>query len=246
MKVALVSRDYRYEDGKFLHDDYGFSPFIGETVKCCADAKCDVVLFCMWAFLEPRYGFLSRDIVYSSTDRKPWVYVPVAQSRARPKGVQIFSALSSSRRYKEHFSENDEPECRKRCFVEEFVARMRGDVGLIQCGEISILDVDVRRRRVIDRFRFLSLLKEMRACVLLNPVHDWMPEYVQGIRKRVLSMDCRWLLSVWYGGVRRTGNYRGDPFYPWSAYHDGKDVSGLIEELDETPNLGVRIGVVSV
>jgi len=79
-------------------------------------------------------------------------------------------------------------------------------------------------RQVEDPFGFLPAIPE-GVKILLNPVHDRMARFEMKLKRRFLSQQGRWVVSVWNKGkADKDGKVRDGSRPAWTVYHDGAEV----------------------
>jgi hypothetical protein len=75
--------------------------------------------------------------------------------------------------------------------------------------------------------------------VILNPIHDFMKRHEMKKKRAALSLDGRWVLSVWNKGKK------GETYTPWTVFHNGSELTDSVLEVSvQIPS--VRIGIVNV
>ena len=103
----------------------------------------------------------------------------------------------------------------------EMPGRMLGNCGVLLCGETNGVRYSPEHHRVSDTYGLRQAFPA-DVQVILNPIHDRMTRFEMKDKRRFLSADGRWVVSVWNKGKRfKDGKTRDGDGPPWAVYHDG-------------------------
>jgi len=235
-RLGIVSRDYRFEEKNGYSD---FSQAFPAILRRLDALGCDAVLFALYTLVQrrsfqvaPVLGDLKlqrlrsvwveefREVFSRKTPQRSRTPVRfVVHYRAAGKWhryvlKQRFGALKSTRKFAR---ETLAP------FLRETRDRRRiGNALVLICGESNIVKYSPTSQRIEDPFGFLDAMpKEVQ--ILLNPIHDRMTRFEMKLKRRFLSQQGRWVVSVWNKGkVDRKGKVRDGRRPPWTVFHDGE------------------------
>lgn len=124
----------------------------------------------------------------------------------------------------------------------EMPKRMLGNCCLLLCGESNGVNYSRRDRSVHDDFRVRgAITKEVN--IILNPIHDRMTRPEMIWKRKYLSKNSRWVVSVWNKGkVDKNGRVRDGEHPAWSVFYNGGK-----KEVESIPNqLEVEIGILDL
>lgn len=241
-KVGVVSRDYNHKFSNGLRD---FSATFSRVLRMLDGERCDTVLFSPWSII-PRKSFDPFLSLRGLRYVKSVLYEEFIDGRKR-KGVRnvVFHRRSNIWR-KYELPSGGFPKLRgswhaKKRTVYRFTrevlpGRILGNCVVIICGESNAVPYHQNERRVGDDFGLRRSLPK-GVTVVLNPVHDWMSRHEMKKKRRYLSENNRWVFSVWNKGKRRDATG-----FPWTIFHDGREIA--VERIQNQE--GVDIGISQV
>lgn len=249
-KIGIVSRDYRHKYENRFRD---FSAAFPEVLPLLDREGCDTVLFSLYSIdLSKRKSFrphrLSqlrnvKAVLYEEfkdgkkrKDAQPVVFYRRANNWHRyplPNwGFATLKGLTTKKKQEK---------------VEKFVrcgipGRTFGNCCAILCGEINGVPWSQKNRKVGDRFGLRKSLPE-QVTVVLNPGHDRMIPYQMKEKRRFLSRNDRWVISVWNRGKRVGDRPVDGTKHPWTVFHNGREETE--EKVVELPHQikKVEIGI---
>jgi hypothetical protein len=244
-KIGIVSRDYNddYKNGK-----RDFSAAFPDVLKLLDNEGCDTVVFSLYSIV-PRESFRPLRVV--SRLRLRHVSAVLYEEFIDGKKRQIVRNVVLYRR-RVRWLEYELPKGgipslkglttkRKREKVGKYRQELPhlGNCCAILCGEINCVPYHKDAKRVQDDFGLRkSLPKNVK--VVLNSGHDRMTRFEMPLKRRFLSENGRWVISVWNRGRPRDGAKR-----PWSVWHDGEEeTKEVVEPQHEIEK--IEIGVVKV
>ena len=232
-KLGIVSRDYRK---KFENGYRDFSHVFPDVLNLLDSHGCDSVLFSLYSLI-PRDDFnvnailrrqkniravfieefsyvrkrkVIRNVVYYR-DAKGWQEYELQQQ---------FGSLTSLKREKmDHFVDSEIP------------LRVMGNSCLLLCGETNGVKYSPKDKKVHDTFDFRASIPE-QANVILNPIHDRMSRFEMKFKRRFLSENKRWVVSVWNKGKADVnGVVKDGKALPITIFYDGEE-----QDLKAIPN----------
>jgi hypothetical protein len=124
----------------------------------------------------------------------------------------------------------------------EMPQRVLGNCCVLLCGESNGVKYSPKIREVHDLYGMTRAIPE-HVKIILNPIHDRMTRFEMNLKRKFLSRNNRWVVSVWNKGKKfKDGKARDGDGPAWTVFRDGKEV--LVERL---PNeLGVEIGTLDI
>lgn len=236
-KVGIVSRD--------LNGLRDFSATFSRVLGMLDCERCDTVLFSPWSIV-PRKSFnplrsLRRLKHVKSVFYEEFVFVKKPQGKRKRHGIRAVVLNRRGNKWRKYelpgggFSNLRGSWQAKKCLVAGYIrhvlpGRILGNCCVMICGETNGVAYHPDRGKkgkvgkVGDDFGLRrSLPKEVT--VILNPVHDWMSRFQMPLKRKFLSRDRRWVISVWNKGKRGKNNKprdaKGDP---WTVFRNGREV----------------------
>lgn len=203
-KIALISRDYEAAD---------FRKSLNRILQAADDLGCNHAYFSLYSvhrtsrlldlswMLESR-AHLERVVLetgdlWNETDLRTEVWC---------------RDLDYPRLYKRQFAFSAEPQKTKQRFISQFQHRVIDDMAVCICGEIGIVRINRGTGRIVDDFSYRRLLTEYKVNLLVNPFHTKAFRYEINMKRKHLSQDGRWTISVW-NEYRNRGR---DDACPWA------------------------------
>lgn len=241
-RIGIVSRDYRvrYPNGR-----RDFTHAMPETLRLLDSMGCDTALFSLFSVpagydpaaalrpLENLRTVLIEEFM-DGTTRKEVKYCVYYRSS---QGWQAYS-------FCQKFASAGKAGVKT---VNEFVAsevprRVMGKVGVLLCGESNGVRYSKADKGIHDSHGMRAAISQ-GVEVILNPIHDRMTRFEMPLKRKFLSEQGRWVISVWNKGKETASGKTRDGQGPaWTVFHDGVAV-----EVPRIPNeLGVEIGVLHV
>ena len=259
-KLGIVSRDYwkEYENG---YRDY--SQVLPAILKLLDDKGCDSVLFSLYGVIvPPNYN---AELCFGTLQNIKVVFMEEFSEDKNDKGYLTRIA----KRFVVHHRKSDECEWSqyeiRQCFgslterppMDKFVKdemprRILGNGCVLLCGETNGVKYSRESKCVKDVFGVRKAIPE-NVRVILNPVHDRMTRFEMTLKRKFLSEQNRWVVSVWNRGrglklklddQSLEGQTRDGQHPAWTVYHNGEEKE--IEPLDPglLKDLKVEIGIV--
>ncbi len=240
-KIGIVSRDYRI---KFPNGYRDFSHSLADVVRRLDSEGCDAVLFSLFS-ITPRPDFSVVDELNDLKNIKSVFIEEFKGVRKRKSGrfvvyyrndiewvqyefFQVFGSLTGM-----SFSDISD-------FVNlELNKRIMGNCCVLICGETNGVKYSKFDRNIHDDFGLRSAITS-DVTIILNPIHDRMTRFEMDLKRKYLSENNRFVISVWNKGKEdKIGATRDGSKPAWRAYHDGEEAA--IREI--VNDFGVDIGV---
>jgi hypothetical protein len=246
-KVGIISRNYSYvyDNG---HRDFSYS--MPDVLKFLDNKECDTAIFSLFS-INCRNEFSVLDVLKKlglkhiktvlleefkdGTQRQGVdfgfgfvVFYLTAQGWKEYRLKQKFGTLKGMKKGEI----ND--------FVkEEMPNRFLGNFCVLLCGEINGVKYSKKDKKVNDNFGLRESIPN-KVKIILNPTHDRMIRHEMPCKKKFLSENGRWVISVWNKGkVYKDGKVRKELNPAWSVFYDGKEKAvDLIQN-----KFGVEIGI---
>ena len=261
-KIGIVSRDYNQT---FQNGYRDFSAVLPGVLELLDKHGCDTVIFSLYGIV-PRDSFgvyqcfcdlsninmiLLEEYKESSNQgssdkvtRDPGrfiVYYRTGPTQSLDQSnwqeysfEQIYGSLTDMSKDKMcQFVKNTIPE------------RIIGNSCILLCGETNGVKYSRKDRVVHDTYQLRRAIPS-DVNIILNPIHDRMTRFEMMLKRRFLSENKRWVISVWNKGKKfNDGKTRDGKKPPWTVCYDGKPLedNSLLETRLEN-NLGVEVGII--
>jgi hypothetical protein len=132
-------------------------------------------------------------------------------------------------------------------YLEETKNRIIGNCAIILCGETNIVRHSKIYNKIIDPYGYLKNIPD-NVELFLNPIHDRMTRYEMTMKRKFLSQNNRWTVSVWNKGKRdRNGKIKDGNKPPWTVFHNGEEIE--IKKIVNCPILSktnIEIGILNI
>ena len=124
----------------------------------------------------------------------------------------------------------------------EMQKRILGNCCVLLCGETNGVKYSPKDRQINDTYGLREAIPD-ESRVILNPIHDRMTRFEMKLKRRFLSENGRWVISVWNkGGKDKNGRTKDGTKPAWTAFYNGNEI-----EVDLIQNLhGVEIGILDI
>jgi hypothetical protein len=240
-KLGIVSRDYRhtYENG---YRDFGH--VLPDVLNMLDDQGCDAVLFSLFSIVKResydtminlngleniRAVFLEEFQDGEPRERGRYVvYHRTKQGWREYEFYQTFATITGMSR------------AAIASFVEdEVLKRILGNCFVLLCGETNGVKYSPDEKTVKDTFGLRAAIPE-QASIILNPIHDRMTRFEMKLKKKFLSENHRWVISVWNKGKEdKNGKVKDGSSPAWTVFHNGKEMA--IDTIENKHGLEVGI-----
>lgn len=249
-KVGVVSHDYRQHDFNSFRD---YSYTFKETLEYLDSRGCDSVLFALYTIIQ-RKGYTLRDVL-DKIKLKNIKYVFLEEFEDKEDGknkyvifykkskhwqeykiFQKFGTLQYTRAFRE---KTINP------FVDEVqTQRNFGNCTILLCGESNIVKYSPKLKEVRDDYNYLkAITSDVR--VILNPIHDRMTRFEMKLKRKFLSRNNRWVISVWNKGKEdKNGTVKDGTDPAWTVFYNEKEVRILKENCNISSKTNIEIGII--
>ena len=253
-KLGIVSHDYRNIESNGYRD---FSFFFNEVISYLDDNKCDSILFSLYTivqrdsfnvinYLESLKNIKTIFIEEFSDDggirdvTRNVVYYKTSEGWEEYELFQKFPKLQYTKTFRYNIISP---------FIEEVKnERIFGNCTVLLCGESNIVKAEKENykfKKIGDVYGYLHAVPDS-VRVIINPIHDKMIRYEMKEKRKFLSENDRWVVSVWNKGKEDKNGTEKDGVGPaWTIFHDGKEV--LIDIVCTIPSESkIEIGILDI
>lgn len=258
-KIGIVSRDYR---DKYRNGFRDFSEVMSRVLALLDEEHCDTVLFSLFSII-PRSSFSPlmhlrhlrhiKSVHYE--EFTGWRFTKgkwkKTSNKANGRYVVLHRRSSGWREYafSQTFGSLSPLTKNNKQIISDFVRdempkRVLGNCCILLCGESNGVRYRRRDGKVHDDFHLREAIPQS-VTIVLNPVHDRMTRFEMRLKRRFLSENGRWVISVWNKGkADRSGRIRDGKSPAWNLFHNGQEMTMTIKP---TPNeLALEIGIIDV
>ena len=246
-KIGIASRDYRKRE-KNGHRDFSYA-FKG-ILTTLDEQACDSVLFSLYT-IDKRTSFSAKNILenLSLKNIKTIFLEEFEDSKERIHLDYVIyykeKGQWSEQRLTQKFARG--LDLTKKQLVKDFIKEVKDkrifrNFAILLCGESNIVKSNE------DPHNFLPLLdKDIN--VILNPIHDKMTRYEMKLKRKYLSKQKRWVISIWNKGRSdRNGMVKMDHKNPhgWDIYYDGiaRELKPINHSVDN--QVDIEIGIINL
>jgi len=229
-KIGIVSHDYRKREKNGFRD---FSHAFKSVLLYLNEQTCDSILFSLFT-LAKRESFDVIQILdnlkmknikvifieefIDGNERKAGEYVIYFKDKNEWKEyrfIQRFGTLEYTKSFENKVIEPFKIE------VEE--QRLFGNCTILLCGETNIVKYSKTSKKIEDKYEFLSVLNE-DIKIILNPIHDRMTRFEMKLKRKYLSKNNRWVVSIWNKGKSdKNGKVKDEGNPAWTVFYNGKE-----------------------
>jgi hypothetical protein len=236
-KIALVSHDYNMPDSRGLFD---YSEHFTRINKICDEQGCDTMLYALYSWDSTSPATRSHNSIFEGLKNIQRVVIEVGHPPHSFDHVEVWvrdqqQPIQAHQRFATSSSSISD----KQQFLHDLPSRQIGTALLVICGETNIASLVRGSDRFNDPFGFADRLRDLKTCLLLNPIHDYMRRYEMREKRRFYSQGGRTVISVWNQGKGK------EAWLPWTVFRNGVERTDCVKEIDrpfaERPD--IRIGV---
>jgi len=248
-KIGIVSRDYRNRE-KNGHRDFSYA--FKSILTTLDEQACDSVLFSLYT-IDKRTSFNVENILKELNIKNiRTIFLEEFkddEERIRLENVIYYQDKDQWReqRLTQKFARGNEL-TKKR--IEDFrkevkEKRLFGNFAILLCGESNIVIYNKNEKKIRDPHSYSPLLdKDIK--VILNPIHDKMTRYEMKLKRKYLSKQKRWVVSIWNRGKSdKNGKVKMDHKNPhgWDIYYDGmeKELKPINHNVDNQGDIQIAI-----
>jgi len=242
-KIGIVSRDYGV---KFSNGYRDFSQPLPQVLKLLDKERCDVVLFSLFSII-PRKGYDPRRAFNGLENIKAILLEEFQDGINREAGRYVIYFRASSGWEEYEFYQifgtvTGMPQKKVYDFVNnEIPKRIIGNCCVLLCGETNGVKYSKIDKKIHDTFGLRKAIPKS-VNVVLNPIHDRMTRFEMKLKRKYLSENNRWVISVWNKGKKgKNGSLRDGDGAAWTLYHNGKE-----RMIDIHKEFGIQIGILDI
>lgn len=243
-KIGIVTRDYGI---KFSNGYRDFSYTLPKILKLLDDNGCDTVLFSLFSII-PRQGYDPRSTFNDLENIKAILleeFQDGEKGRERGRYFIYYRSLSGWEEYQfcQVFGTvTRKPPEKIYDFVKnEIPKRILGNCCVLLCGETNGIKYSKGDEKIHDTFGLRESIPK-NANVILNPIHDRMTRFEMKLKRRFLSENNRWVISVWNKGKKdKNGKIKDGGGPAWTLYHNGNE-----RKIDIHKEFGIEIGILDM
>lgn len=242
-KLGIVSRDYNK-----VRD---FSKSLLEVLKKIDDERCDAVLFSLYSLEKDSFNVQTclknlRNIkavmmeefkFNDDKKRKPIRYIVYHKIKDDWHEYVFYQQFGSLK----------DPNFKPSFVKDEIPKRLLGNFCILLCGEPSIVKYSPKDHKVHDPYHFTKAIEAIpgKIKIILNPIHDRMTRFEMKLKRKYLSKNNRWVVSVWNKGkANKNGKVLKEKHPAWTVFYNGNDKTKDIEQrLDVS---GVEFGILQI
>ena len=123
---------------------------------------------------------------------------------------------------------------------DEMPKRIMGNCCVLLCGETNGVKYSPIDMNIHDIFGLRDSIPQTTN-IILNPIHDRMTRFEMKLKRKFLSENNRWVISVWNKGKKDKNGVTKDGVGPaWTVYNNRNEI--YVPQIPN--NLGVDLGVV--
>lgn len=243
-KIGIVTRDYRITFSNGYRD---FSNALPQLIKKLDGEGCDTVLFSLFSII-PRKGYDCFDTLKTLKNIKAVLLEEFEDGKNRKAGryVIYYRTPSGWEQYELHQvfgTITGMPRQKIDDFVQnEIPGRILGNGCILLCGETNGVKYSKGGKNIHDTYGLRKAIPP-NVNVVLNPIHDRMTRFEMKLKRKFLSENNRWVISVWNKGKEdKNGKIKDGSANAWTVFYNDNEV-----EVRKISNeFGVEIGVLNV
>ena len=242
-KIGVVSRDYNY---KYENGYKDFSYALPGVLKLLDQNGCDTVIFSLFSII-PRNAFNTYDCFKGLRNIKAVLFEEFTDAGKRERGryvvYHLFKGWQEYDFLQQFGTLADKKEDEIINFVDkEIPKRIMGNCCVLLCGETNGVKYSPKDKKVHDTFELRKAIPKT-VIIILNPIHDRMTRFEMKLKRRFLSENNRWVISVWNKGKKdRNGRSKDSKGPAWTVFYDGEEIAATSIE----NQLGVEVGILSI
>lgn len=242
-KIGIVVRDY---GARFSNGYRDFSQSLPQALKLLDKEGCDAVLFSLFSII-PRKGYDPRRAFNGLENIKAILLEEFQDGISREPGRYVVyycapSGLEEYEFYQVFGTVTGMPQEEIHDFVKnEIPKRILGNCCVLLCGETNGVKYSKVDKKIHDTFGLRKAIPK-NVNVVLNPIHDRMTRFEMKLKRKYLSENNRWVISVWNKGKKdKNGRVRDGDGPAWMLYHNGKE-----RIIDIHKEFGIEIGILDI
>jgi len=240
-RIGIVARDYR---GVFPNGYRDFSYALPSIFNLLDDNGCDSVLFSLFS-IAPRRGYSPKKYFKNLKKIKAVFLEEFMDGESREVGRYVVYYRTRSGWEEYSFSQvfgtvTGMPKREIDDFVKyEIPKRILGNCCVLLCGETNGVKYSKNDKKIHDIYGLRKAIPK-KTNIILNPIHDRMTRFEMKLKRKFLSKNNRWVISVWNKGKQdKNGKVKDGQGSPWTVYYNGKEIE--VERIQN--DIGVEIGI---
>jgi hypothetical protein len=225
-KLGIVSRDYQYIFNNGFRD---FSNALPDILKLLDDKGCDAVLFSLFSIV-PRESYEPSAAFQGLKNVKAVFFEEYRDEETRKAERFVVHYLTQQGWREYEFTQKfgtitGMPQKDIKDFVQnELPKRIMGNNCVLLCGETNGVKYSPKVKTIVDSFSLRASLPK-KVGIVLNPIHDRMTRFEMKLKRKFLSEDDRWVVSVWNKGKKdKNGAVRDGDAPAWTVYFNGQEI----------------------
>lgn len=246
-KIGIANRDYNQEYNGY----WDFTQSLEDIFKIFDDAGCDAILFSLFSIC-PRQGFSINRYLEKLTNIK----LVLIESFEFGE-FDNYRAICNHAYHKGHNSKkwfrydynqkfgslNTMNDNMLSDFVStEIPKRLFGNSLSLLCGETNIVKYSQSKKIVEDTYKLFRQIPE-DVQIIVNPIHDRMTRFEMKLKRKFLSKNNRWVISVWNKGkVDKNGVIKDGSKPAWTAFLNEKEIE--IKKIIHNLGYSIELGIV--
>ena len=243
-KIGILTRDYRT---KFPNGYRDFSHTLSQVLRRLDDEGCDTVLFSLFSII-PRKGYDPRRAFNDLKNIKAVLLEEFQDGETRKAGryVIYYHTASDWKEY-EFYQVFGTVTGMPREEIDNFVKhevpkRIMDNCCVLLCGETNGVKYSKKDKKINDTFGLRKAIPP-NVTVILNPIHDRMTRFEMKLKRKFISENNRWVISVWNKGKQDKNGKTKDGRGPaWTVFHNGSEIDPPKIQTE----YGVEFGVLNI
>ena len=248
-KIGIVSRDYREMEKNGFRD---FSYSLESILKVLNEQNCDSVLFSLFT-IDKESSFNAMDILNRlSLDSIKTVFLEEFEDgdERKHKDYVIYSSDKDQwkeQRFAQRFAKGGIKDKVAKSFKKEVQEeRLFANYTVLLCGETNIVNYKMHSKKIEDTHKFCEVLsKDIE--IILNPIHDRMTRFEMKLKRKFLSKNNRWVISVWNKGKSNSSgevlNYKTPD---WTIFYNEEEIEIEPIECEIESQADIKIGILDL
>ena len=254
-KIGIITHDYRHKEDNEYRD---FSHTFEKIIKCLDSKNCDSILFSLFTIVQ-RESFKVQNYLnglkniksvfieefsdkgaYNREVKKFIIYHKTAKCWQNYEIIQKFGTLEYTKRF-------------ENCVIKPFINEVKNyrifnHCTVLLCGEINVVKYSPAEKKIVDKYSFMKVIPKS-VKIILNPSHDRMTRFEMKLKRKYLSRNKRWVISVWNKGKEDiNGNVHDGNNPAWAVFYNGDDFTDKVDKITYSfsSKSNVEIGILNM
>lgn len=252
-KIGIVFRDYRKKEKNGFND---FSHAFKSILLCLNEHICDSILFSLCTLEKRKFFDVIQILDNLNMKNIKAIFVEEfkeVNERVEEEYVIYFKDKNEWKEYRliQRFGSLKYTKLFKNTVIDPFKIeveeqRLFGNCTVLLCGESNIVKYSKASKKIDDKFGFLSVLNE-DIKIILNPVHDRMTRFEMKLKRKYLSKNNRWVVSVWNKGKSdKNGKVKDGNKPAWTVFYNGEEKDIKPIACDISSRTSIEIGILDL